>query len=69
MKVLIVLCHPIPTSFNAKIAETARDAVEAAGGAFTFHDLYRESFDPVLTEDEFKRDTAWMNRYNDIWMK
>jgi NAD(P)H dehydrogenase (quinone) len=55
MKVLIVLCHPVLSSFNAKIAQAVRDAVEAAGHIPVFHDLYRESFDPTLTEDEFKR--------------
>ena len=55
MKVLIVLCHPFPTSFSAKISKTVRTAVEAAGHVSIFHDLYHESFNPVLPEDELKR--------------
>lgn len=55
MKVLIVLCHPLLSSFNTKIAGSARAAVEAAGHTPLFHDLYREPFNPVLTEEEFKR--------------
>ena len=55
MKVLIILCHPLPVCFNAKIAETVRRAVETAGHVSIFHDLYREPFNPVMPEDEFKR--------------
>jgi putative NADPH-quinone reductase len=55
MKILLILCHPATSSFNGKIAETIRGAVEEAGHDFTSHDLYRESFDPILREEEYIR--------------
>ena len=55
MKVLVVLCHPLKSSFNARIAETVCREVETTGHILLFHDLYRESFNPVLTEDELFR--------------
>ena len=48
MNVLVVLGHPRQGSFNHAIAEAAVDALRAAGHEVTFHDLYRERFDPVL---------------------
>ena len=55
MNVLIVLCHPLPVSFNAKIADKVHKAVETAGHIPIFHDLYRKPFNPVMPEDEFQR--------------
>lgn len=55
MKVLIVLCHPLHRSFNAKIAKIVKETVEESGHEAVFHDLYREPFNPILQEDEFKR--------------
>lgn len=50
-----MLCHPLESSFNAKIAKTVCGAVRATGNTVVFRDLYRDSFDPVLSEDELKR--------------
>lgn len=46
MHSLIVLAHPEARSFNAQLATTARQALEAAGGSTDLADLYREGFDP-----------------------
>ena len=50
---LVVLAHPEPTSFAAALAATAVTSLEAAAWDATLLDLYREGFDPVLTERDF----------------
>jgi NAD(P)H dehydrogenase (quinone) len=50
---LVVLAHPEPTSFAAALARTAVASLEAARWGVTLLDLYREGFDPVLTERDF----------------
>jgi NAD(P)H dehydrogenase (quinone) len=46
MNVLIVLAHPEPQSFNAYLANTARDALVRAGHDVQLSDLYASGFDP-----------------------
>jgi NAD(P)H dehydrogenase (quinone) len=50
---LIVLAHPEPSSFAAALAHTAAGALAGAGWDVTLLDLYREGFDPVLSERDF----------------
>lgn len=50
---LVVLAHPEPSSFAAALAHTAAGALETAGWDVTLVDLYREGFDPVLSERDF----------------
>jgi NAD(P)H dehydrogenase (quinone) len=50
---LVVLAHPEPTSFAAALAGTAVASLAGAGWDVTLLDLYREGFDPVLTERDF----------------
>ena len=52
MKILVILTHPKPGSFNHAIAETVCLNLIALGHTPIFHDLYAEKFDPVLTETE-----------------
>lgn len=52
MRILLVLAHPVPDSFNAAIAAEIRKALEARGHRVDFLDLYREGFDPRLGEAE-----------------
>jgi NAD(P)H dehydrogenase (quinone) len=52
MRVLIVLAHPLQTSFAASVAAAARDALTARGHQVDLFDLYREGFDPLLTPAE-----------------
>lgn len=52
MRVLLVLSHPLPESFNAAVAAAARETLTAAGHDVDFLDLYREDFDPRLQENE-----------------
>ena len=43
----IVLAHPEPQSFNARLAGIARSTLEAEGWSVTFSDLYAMGFDPA----------------------
>jgi NAD(P)H dehydrogenase (quinone) len=45
MHALIVLAHPEAKSFNAQMAETAREAMAAMGHMAEISDLYRQGFD------------------------
>jgi len=55
MKILVVLAHPNPASFNAAIAHTVVETLQAGGHDVIFHDLYRENFDPVLPVGEIAK--------------
>lgn len=52
MFALVVISHPVPSSFNHALAGAVRDAWAAAGAEVTFVDLHRERFNPVLDADE-----------------
>ena len=58
MKILIVLAHPNPQSFNAAIAQTVVQTLEDGGHEVIFHDLYGENFDPVLPAGEINKDAS-----------
>lgn len=48
MNVLLVVCHPRPTSLTHAAAEALADGLREAGHQITLADLYREGFDPRL---------------------
>ena len=52
MKILLILGHPKPNSFNGAIAEQSMAVLKKLGHEVIFHDLYQERFDPVLPADE-----------------
>jgi putative NADPH-quinone reductase len=54
-RILIVLAHPSPGSFNHALTATVRDALEASGCEVTVLDLYAEGFDPVYTPGELAK--------------
>ncbi len=56
MKVLVVIGHQPPGSFNHAIAETAVEELGTAGHEVVYHDLYAEGFDPILPADEIPTD-------------
>ncbi len=58
MKILVVLAHPDPGSFNHAIAGTVAGALAALGHEVVAHDLYEEGFDPLLPAGEIPRDAA-----------
>lgn len=53
MKVLIVLAHPEPRSFNAALARAGAEALRAAGHDVVLSDLYAQGFDPVAGRHDF----------------
>jgi putative NADPH-quinone reductase len=57
--VLVVLAHPRPGSLDHVLAERAQAMLRQTGVRQSFHDLYAESFDPVLTEPEVIAGDVW----------
>jgi putative NADPH-quinone reductase len=52
MKILLILGHPKPNSFNHVIAKKSVTVLENMGHEVIFRDLYQESFDPILPVGE-----------------
>jgi len=48
MKLLVILGHPDPWSFNHAIASTVCETLRKSGHTVILHDLYAEGFDPLL---------------------
>jgi putative NADPH-quinone reductase len=57
--VLVILCHPLPGSFNHAVAARVVSTLSDLGHAVRFHDLYREGFEPVLSAEELRRGTSF----------
>lgn len=58
MNVSLILGHPTLGSFNHAICDTAIAALREHGHTCSFHDLYREGFDPVMPSAELPKDAA-----------
>ncbi|MFC1656998.1 NAD(P)H-dependent oxidoreductase [Candidatus Moduliflexota bacterium] len=58
MKVLVLLAHPSPGSFNHAIAAAASAELRSLGHEVLFHDLCEEGFDPLLPAGEIPRDVS-----------
>jgi len=58
VKILVLLAHPQPGSFNHALAERAVSTLAACGHEVVFHDLQAEGFDPVLPPAEIATDAA-----------
>ena len=54
MKVLVVLAHPEPASFNAAMAAEAVATLREAGHEVGLSDLYRKAFQPVSDRRNFR---------------
>ena len=52
MRVLVIYCHPVETSFHAALHEVVVRNLEAAGHEVDDCDLYAEGFNPVLSREE-----------------
>ncbi|WP_412064453.1 NAD(P)H-dependent oxidoreductase [Rhizobium sp. SYY.PMSO] len=52
MHILLVLAHPLEDSFAAAVARLAQETLAAGGHEVDLLDLYREGFDPSLSEAE-----------------
>lgn len=55
MHVSVVLCHPFERSYSHSVAQALVDGFTDTGAEVSFHDLYAESPDPVLTGVEIAR--------------
>jgi len=56
VKILVILGHPQPGSFNHALARTVVSTLDESGHEVVFHDLYAEGFDPVMTAVEIPTD-------------
>lgn len=52
MRVLVIFCHPVETSFNAALHQEVLQGLRAAGHEVDDCDLYAEGFNPVLSREE-----------------
>jgi NAD(P)H dehydrogenase (quinone) len=52
MRILVVFCHPVETSFHASLHREVVDALRAGGHEVDDFDLYAEGFNPVLSREE-----------------
>jgi NAD(P)H dehydrogenase (quinone) len=52
MRVLVVYCHPVETSFHAALHQEVLNNLRAAGHEVDDCDLYAEGFNPVLSREE-----------------
>lgn len=52
MRVLVVYCHPVETSFHAAMHQEVLKNLRAAGHEVDDCDLYAEGFNPVLSREE-----------------
>jgi NAD(P)H dehydrogenase (quinone) len=52
MRVLVIYCHPVDTSFNAALHSEVVRNLRAAGHEVDDCDLYAEDFNPVLSRAE-----------------
>ncbi len=55
MRISVILAHPQQGSFNHAIAETVVAALRSHRHEVTYHDLYKEKFDPVLPGEEIPK--------------
>ena len=52
MRVLVIYCHPVETSFQAALHQEVVTNLKAAGHTVDDCDLYAESFNPVMSRQE-----------------
>ncbi len=58
MKVLIVVAHPNPSSFNHALAGAAAESLRALGHEAVVQDLCSDGFDPLMSAAEFAKDAV-----------
>jgi putative NADPH-quinone reductase len=52
MRVLVVYCHPVETSYNSALHQVVLTSLREAGHEVDDCDLYAEGFDPVMSREE-----------------
>lgn len=67
MKILIVIAHPEPKSFNAAMYQEAIKTMEEEGHEVKTSDLYRMNFNPVSDRNNFTtvKNTAYFSQQNE----
>lgn len=55
MKILLVVAHPNPASFNHALAAAAAESLRALGHEVVVEDLHADHFDPVTPAAEFPK--------------
>jgi len=58
MKILLVVAHPNPASFNHALAADAAESLRTLGHEVSVQDLCAEGFDPVMPDSEFPKNAA-----------
>lgn len=58
MKISVILAHPYNESFNHAIANKVLETLKGNGHSIYFHDLYAETFDPIITAKELITDKS-----------
>ena len=64
MRVLVIYCHPVATSFASSLHETVLNSLRQRGHEVVDLDLYREGFRPVMSAEE-RREYADPARYRE----
>ncbi len=64
MKISIIIAHPDRNSFNHAIAQTALMYLQEKGYEVSYHDLYEEGFDPILTKNEIPKQACITDEVN-----
>lgn len=59
MKVHIIYCHPSNESFTYQVKESFINGLTKAGHTYEVSDLYRMKFNPVMSEEEYKREAFY----------
>lgn len=59
MKVHIIYCHPSNESFTYQVKESFINGLTKAGHTYEVSDLYRMNFNPVMSEEEYKREAFY----------
>ena len=58
MKILVILGHPSPDSFNRALADETCSTLRELGHDFIFHDLQAEKFNPILPAKEILKEAG-----------
>ena len=53
MNVLVVYCHPEPSSFNGALKDKAVQIFQDSGARVEVSDLYAQKFDPVEKQEHY----------------
>lgn len=52
MRILVLFCHPVETSFHASLHQDVVHTLRSAGHEVDDCDLYAENFNPVMSREE-----------------